>query len=273
MDNATRERQELEITALKSIYEENFFETPPPKAWKKPIEGLKDDDVATLSHKMTSEAQKIRGMEMVFEIVGLCQDWMETNIKPKDEVTGSLAVQMTQRAQEEERVSRLEPSSLCLFYREIKARKRQEAEEAERAAREALVREEEFKEEALRQLAERELQYKARKRANSESTMIPSSGDTMTESFPHNVEVDGVTFNTVRLFHPRQGTSPSLFPSQHILISLQSLWEQSTWPILSATTSTRRSRSSSTLSTFIHNTTPPARAAKSSNKSKLRFSV
>ncbi|KAG6888788.1 hypothetical protein C0992_007518 [Termitomyces sp. T32_za158] len=230
MDNTTRERQELEITALKSIYEENFFETPPPKAWKgalrlpefvirvthpshdkisfhlnvklpktyptlacpiftiqKPIEGLKDDDVATLSHKITSESQKIRGMEMVFEIVGLCQDWMENNIKPKDEVTGSLAVQMTQRAEEEQR-----------------ARKRQEAEEAERAAREALEREAEFKEEALRQLAERELQYKARKRANSESTMIPSSGDTMTESFPHNVEVDGVTFNTVRLFHPRQ---------------------------------------------------------------------
>ncbi|KAG6890525.1 hypothetical protein C0995_007725 [Termitomyces sp. Mi166 len=202
MDNVTRERQELEITALKSIYEENFFETPPPKAWKtypalacpiftiqKPIAGLKDDDVAILSHKITSEAQKNRGTEMIFEIVSLCQDWMEINIKPKNEVNGSLAVQMTRRAEEEER---------------LKARKRQEAEEAERVAREALEREEEFKEEALRQLAERELQHKARKRANSESTMIPSSGDTMTESFPHNVEVDGVTFNTVRLFHPRQ---------------------------------------------------------------------
>ncbi|KAG5719281.1 Serine/threonine-protein kinase gcn2 [Termitomyces sp. T112] len=230
MDNTTRERQELEITALKSIYEENFLEMPPPKAWKgatrlpeftirvthpfhgkisfhlnvklpktypalacpiftlqKPIEGLRDDDVTTLSHKITSEAQKNRGTEMVFEIVSLCQDWMENNVKPKNEVTGSLAVQMTHRAEEEER-----------------ARRRQEAEEAERAKREALAREEEFKEEALRQLVERELQYKARKRANSESTMIPSSGDTMTESFPYNVKVDGITFNTVRLFHPRQ---------------------------------------------------------------------
>lgn len=32
--DSTQERQDLEITALRSIYEENFFETPPPKAWK-----------------------------------------------------------------------------------------------------------------------------------------------------------------------------------------------------------------------------------------------
>lgn len=28
------DRQQLEITALKSIYDENFIECPPPKAWK-----------------------------------------------------------------------------------------------------------------------------------------------------------------------------------------------------------------------------------------------
>lgn len=124
----------------------------------------------------------------------------------------------------------------------MKEKKRQEAERAERAAREALEREEEFKEEALRQLAERELQYKARKRANSESTMIPYPGDTMTESFPHNVEVDGVTFNTVRLFHPRQGMYPLLFHlSLLVLICFKSPSEQSTWLTLSATTSTRHS--------------------------------
>ena len=33
MDTA-KERQDLEITALKSIYEGDFFDTPPPKAWK-----------------------------------------------------------------------------------------------------------------------------------------------------------------------------------------------------------------------------------------------
>ncbi|KAG6864912.1 hypothetical protein C0991_006441 [Blastosporella zonata] len=242
MDHATQERQDQEITALKSIYEEDFFETPPPKAWKaaarlpeftirvthpihdkislhlnvklpktypplacpiftiqKPIEGLSNDDVTTLSHKIIAEAQKNRGTEMVFEIVSLCQDWLENNVKAKSEVSGSLAVQMTQRAMEEER-----------------ARKNQEAAEAERAAREAQEREEEFQQEAMRQLAERQLQYRARKRANSESTMIPSSGDTMTESFPHDVEVNGVTFNTVRLFHPRQESLGTVYMADPI---------------------------------------------------------
>ena len=30
----TEELQQLEITALKSIYDQDFFEPPPPKAWK-----------------------------------------------------------------------------------------------------------------------------------------------------------------------------------------------------------------------------------------------
>lgn len=30
----TEELQQLEITALKSIYDQEFFEPPPPKAWK-----------------------------------------------------------------------------------------------------------------------------------------------------------------------------------------------------------------------------------------------
>lgn len=30
----TKELQQLEITALKSIYDQDFFEPPPPKAWK-----------------------------------------------------------------------------------------------------------------------------------------------------------------------------------------------------------------------------------------------
>jgi translation initiation factor 2-alpha kinase 4 len=30
----TEELQQLEITALKSIYDQDFFEPPPPKVWK-----------------------------------------------------------------------------------------------------------------------------------------------------------------------------------------------------------------------------------------------
>jgi translation initiation factor 2-alpha kinase 4 len=36
----TEELQQLEITALRSIYAEDFVETPPPKAWKVHIESL-----------------------------------------------------------------------------------------------------------------------------------------------------------------------------------------------------------------------------------------
>jgi len=32
--NSTEELQQLEITALRSIYAEDFIEGPPPKAWK-----------------------------------------------------------------------------------------------------------------------------------------------------------------------------------------------------------------------------------------------
>jgi hypothetical protein len=70
---------------------------------------------------------------------------------------------------------------------------------------------------------------RARARAGSEATEIPDSdystdtdtdtelqdfgtehaydAMTITETFPVDVEVRGVTFNTVRLFHPRPGSS------------------------------------------------------------------
>ncbi|KAG6834919.1 hypothetical protein H0H93_006386 [Arthromyces matolae] len=115
MDHATQERQDQEITALQAILEDNFSFTPPPKAWKtyptlacpifsiqNPV-GLSNDDVTTLTHKITAEAQKNRGSEMVFDTVTYCEDWMRDNVKMKTEAPGSLAVQMMQRAEEEEK--------------------------------------------------------------------------------------------------------------------------------------------------------------------------
>ena len=155
--------------------------------------------------------------------------------------------------------------------RPLQARKQREAEETSlaqaQAAKLAHDREEQFKEDALRQLRAREQQYarlsptlygsayqnpyespspyqRRRARAGSEATAIPDSdwsGDweseneyggrrghgsgsgsgsegvvyqdttTMTETFPVDVEVGGVSFNTVRLFHPRRGKSSGLF--------------------------------------------------------------
>jgi len=41
---------------------------------------------------------------MVMEIVTNCQEWLQANVVPPVEVAGSLAVQMNQRAEDEEKV-------------------------------------------------------------------------------------------------------------------------------------------------------------------------
>lgn len=63
----------------------------------------------------------------------------------------------------------------------------------------------------MRQMRMKEQQHKARRRANSEATEVPPifSADTMTEAFQE-MEMNGIRFNTVKLFHPRPGVL--LFP-------------------------------------------------------------
>ena len=98
----------------------------------------------------------------------------------------------------------------------------QEKERADRAAQEL---DEQIQADAMRQLMAKEQQHKARKRANSEATEVPfmEEGDLQvpTEVFGHEMEINGVRFNAVKLFHPRSGkiTPPpsplslSLFPN------------------------------------------------------------
>ncbi len=89
---------------------------------EKPINGISDSRIVQLSHQINSDAQKLRGTEMVFtvcspllsvisilnnstrQIVTIAQDWISNNIVPPREVAGSLAFQMSQRATDEERV-------------------------------------------------------------------------------------------------------------------------------------------------------------------------
>ena len=92
----------------------------------------------------------------------------------------------------------------------------EEAErEEERANRAAQELDEQIQADAMRQLMAKEQQYKARKRANSESTEVPFMGEggdfqVPTEVFDHEMDIDGVRFNAVKLFHPRSGKY--LFP-------------------------------------------------------------
>ena len=56
----------------------------------------------------------------------------------------------------------------------------------------------------MRQLLARE-EFKARNRAYSESTAVPVASDTLTETFDNEMEVNGLRFDTVKLFHPKNG--------------------------------------------------------------------
>ena len=103
----------------------------------------------------------------------------------------------------------------------LQARHEREMEEAEReeerANRAAQELDEQIQADAMRQLMIKEQQYKSRKRANSEATEVPSiaEGDfqVATEVFGHEMEINGVRFNAVKLFHPRSGNFFSLSPS------------------------------------------------------------
>jgi eukaryotic translation initiation factor 2-alpha kinase 4 len=164
------------------------------------------------------------------QIVDFCQDWLTKNIHPATEAPGSLAFQMNLRAADEERLKR-ERDEADKIEREDRERQRQEMYE-----REAM--------EAMRAFREKEQMVRGRRRANSGATEMPDSplalragpfghkddedeehlhgerngerrswdersavsaaADTMLESFGKEITVDGITFTTVRLFHPRQ---------------------------------------------------------------------
>ncbi|KAK0506828.1 kinase-like domain-containing protein, partial [Armillaria luteobubalina] len=237
---STEELQKNELTALQSIYAEDFQLIPPSKAWKgaaslpeiticvrhperanigfdlnvkfpktyptltypnftvqKPC-GLDHDQITKLNHTLQNEVRASPRTEMVFQIVTFCQDWLSENVAAPAEVIGSLALQMKQRAAEEERARQ---------------------EQAEREAMEKkqrmdkLAREFDADVQKQQQLARE--QHRTRQRANSEATEVPDSSDTPTETFDEDVEMNGIHFNTVKFFHPRNGThfSLSLYPA------------------------------------------------------------
>ena len=93
---------------------------------------------------------------------------------------------------------------------------KQEEEEEQRirdAQRLADEFEEQLREDTIRQQRlELEQIQMNRRRGLSDATEVPLSalspnGDTPTESFAHDLEWDGIVFNSVKLFHPRKGLS------------------------------------------------------------------
>jgi translation initiation factor 2-alpha kinase 4 len=95
------------------------------------------------------------------KVVNSIQEWLGANIKPPVEVVGSLALQMNQRAMDEERVSVILGFQTPFSY-SLQARKQREEEEAKRE-QEQTAREEEaiqaqIKEDAMPTISEGRIQ-------------------------------------------------------------------------------------------------------------------
>ncbi|KIJ97967.1 hypothetical protein K443DRAFT_104703 [Laccaria amethystina LaAM-08-1] len=199
---STEESQQEEITVLKSIYAEDFIECPPPKAWKGA--GRLPEFIIKVPHPDPDHASKVNvQLHVKFpKTYPLLACPTFTLQKPAKGLTNEQLTKLSQAINGEAQKQR---GSEMVFS----ARKQREAEEAEREQDRAFKAAQELDEQiqadhAMRQLIAREQQYKAnRKRTNSEATEVPLLSDTPIETFSHEVEVGGVLFNTVKLFHPR----------------------------------------------------------------------
>lgn len=137
------------------------------------------------------------------------QDWLAVNVQlPKE---GSLKYLMELRNREEEQVFE-QFLHIYTVTKNVQARVEREEAEAEKESLKAMQLAEELsiqiREDNFRQQIELEKIQRTRRRGMSDATQVPLSpvaGDTPTESFGHDIEWEGVVFNTVKLFHPRKG--------------------------------------------------------------------
>ncbi|KAF8959858.1 kinase-like domain-containing protein [Flammula alnicola] len=240
--DSSEHAQKQEMTALQSIYGDDFIESPPPKAWKGAAR--LHEFIIRVSYPEPEHAQKISfDLHVKFPktyphlacpmfsiekpIKGIndaqCTTLLRAiNVEAQRFKGGEMVFEIVSFSQEWLRQNVIPPvevvGSLALqmnqrAIEEARERRRLEREEAEReeekALREAQALESEIQADAMRQLAAKEQVQASRRRANSEATEVPNmSGyfddvDILTETF-HDMHTDtGVKFDTVRLFHPR----------------------------------------------------------------------
>ncbi|KAF8655998.1 hypothetical protein AX16_002818 [Volvariella volvacea WC 439] len=168
-------------------------------------QGLTPEQVSKLSQAISAEVQRARGSEMAFQIATYCQEWIANHVVLPADTPASLAVQKNQRANDE-----------------AKARQQRAQEEALREAELARQREQELdekirNEDAMRQQLVKQQQQYQRRRANSEATEVPTNWDTLTETFPNEIEYEkGVRFHTVKIFYPRQEGLGTLYMAEPV---------------------------------------------------------
>ncbi|KAJ4467716.1 kinase-like domain-containing protein [Lentinula edodes] len=233
---STEELQQNELTALKSIYAEDFIEIPPPKAWKGAAR--LPEFCIRVPHLNPDFAKKICfDLHVIFpKTYPIKTNPTFTIQKPINGLSNEQITKLSHAIHAEAQMHRgsemvMEivtfcqdwmtdnvipateaPGSLALQMNiraedEEKARKQKaEAlalEELEKESKHAQELEEQLMLDSARQQVAREREYKARKRASSEATEVPMTNEYPTESFADEIEFQGIRFDTVKYFHPR----------------------------------------------------------------------
>ncbi|CCM05314.1 uncharacterized protein FIBRA_07528 [Fibroporia radiculosa] len=244
------ERQQLEITALKSIYDNDFIECPPPKVWK----GAPrlPEFIIKVSHPDPEHADKIyfhlqTKFPKTYPTIAFPTFTIKEPLRGlKTEQIAKLTAAIHGEAQRSkgaemvfqivtfaqdwittnvvppmEVTDSLATEMIKRAFEAERAKKLREEEEAEleeeRVAQQAQELEEEIRADAYRKQLERERFQQARKRAISDATEMPSSEDTTpTETLGHEVEWRGVCFSKVKLFHPRQECLGTMYQAEPV---------------------------------------------------------
>ncbi|CAL1710511.1 unnamed protein product [Somion occarium] len=238
MDSDSPEaRQQLEITALKSIYDDNFIESPPPKAWKgaprlpefiikvhHPDETYAEKIYFHLHTKFPKTypalacptfmiQQPIAGLKPN-EVTKLSNAIHTEALRNKGTESVFIVVTYAQDwilnniAPPVEVSGSLATEMIKRSIAEEQAKKQREEAEAEVAMEREAQRAEELQEQIRADVERQQQEQRARKRAMSDATEVPVIEDvpdtTPTESFPKEISWQNVHFRAVKLFHPQK---------------------------------------------------------------------
>ncbi|KAF7297638.1 hypothetical protein MKEN_01386800 [Mycena kentingensis (nom. inval.)] len=247
---SSEDLQANELFALREIYQDDFIEPSPPKAWQGAAH-LKGCTICVRHPNDAHRAKVLFHLQIILPksyplkaipmlniekpIVGIAPEQVARlkqvlHTEAKNSQGTELLFQIITAGQDwlEQNITPAIdiPGSLAnqmqlRALEEDRLRKQREADAAAQAdeerAKQTQLLEAEVKAAANEQRLqiERERQFQARKRANSEATEVPSGGDAPTESFSDPITIGGVEFNVVRIFHPRPervGTTYSADP-------------------------------------------------------------
>ncbi|KAI0300075.1 hypothetical protein B0F90DRAFT_1817684 [Multifurca ochricompacta] len=248
MDSTLPEQQQQEITALKSIYAEDFRECQ-PKAWK--AAARLPEFIIKITHPDAQHAAKIYfHLHTIFPrtyptnahpiftvqhpVKGISNDFVTKlsnfiQAEARQSCGTEMVFQVVTAAQDwistnitppVEVLGSLASEMIKRASEEEQARKRREEveaqQEAERKRRLAEAFNEKMQEDVYRHQMERE-KHRARHRAQSDATEVPElADDILTQSFDREIVVNGLHFHVVKLFHPRHDCLGTIYQAEPI---------------------------------------------------------